>query len=360
MRIEARAPVRIDLAGGTVDLWPLYLLVFPQVHPPYPTTTLNLAINLFARASLDVEKSGGRNPKIRLVSKDQGAERTLSFHDLESKSIPKTLALHARYLKYFLGDKPPKTSLTLTTEAESPAGAGLGGSSALSVAICGALSTWKYGKEHLDSRDNRVHLIEVVRDIESQILYGPAGLQDFYGAAFGGLQNIHWKIGTSTSEPLPWDIGSELERRVILFYSGQSRNSGINNWLVYKSLVDRNTALQKKFQTIVQATSEIHTALKERAWKDVGRGILKEWTARKALAKGISTPGIDRAFRAAFRHGAVAGKICGAGGGGCFFVYTEDGRQAVKNKIIESVQSDSVRHLPFEAVPHGLTVTVHA
>ena len=139
VQVRARTPVRIDLAGGTLDIWPIYLLL---KNPK----TINLGIDLFAEADLELKprpkraKDGG---KITLTAKDQAVTLTFPWADLKTVTLPSALALHGRLLKYF-SERTKKDwtthDVSLTTFAQSLSGAGLGGSSALAVAIMGVLA----------------------------------------------------------------------------------------------------------------------------------------------------------------------------------------------------------------------------
>lgn len=360
MKITSRAPTRIDLAGGTVDIWPLYLMLKDAV-------TINVGIDLFAEATL--EEIG--DPGVTLKSDDQGHELKLTWNqlcgDYEAIKPHPSLELHVKLLRHFSQFKHPKGGLTLRTRAKSPAGAGLGGSSTLSIAMIGALSKWVNPTVDLMKEGER--LIEIARDIETTVIKVPAGLQDYYGAMFGKLQSIHWGAGTHNRSWLSDDTLAEVNKRVLLFYSGQSRNSGINNWALYKGLIDEArvskgvyaaNGVAARFQGIADATVALEKALSSHDWDGAGQAISDEWKIRRTLAEGISTPEMDHAFSIATQEGAQAHKICGAGGGGCFFVYLAKDdpglKERVRAKVLESVKG--IQSLPFNAVKHGLDVTV--
>ncbi len=352
MTIESVAPVRIDLAGGTVDIWPLYLLLDEP-------KTINFGISLFAKTTLQSEPSG--TPKVTLESIDLKKSHEFTWEEiLDSKmrAIPE-LDLPVRLLRYFakLHSNPRALSLSIKTEAKSPSGAGLGGSSALSISIIGALWKWVNPRTPLDLEKDGEFLISLTRDVESQVLYGPAGLQDYYGAAFGGLQALSWQIARNSRTTLPVETLKELEARTLLFYSGKSRNSGINNWHLFKGLIDRDSEVERKFKGIVEATRKLEAALLKQDFKGTVSAVREEWEIRKTLAPGISTPEMDDAYHRAREVTDLAFKVCGAGGGGCFFILLPEKdpelRERVKNEVLKSGE---IRLLPFEAVPHGLTV----
>ena len=299
--IESQAPTRIDLAGGTIDIWPLYLFLKRPI-------TINLAINLYAQAQLEI-KPHSDQPGVCLLSEDQNSELSLSWQDLaEDRPIPPQLALHYKLLRFFhqkrvrAGWNDLKAKVTLSTRAKSPAGAGLGGSSTLSIAMVGALATWansETSETPIDPLLSGEEFIEIVRDVETTVIQVPAGLQDYYGAMFGGLQCLKWGPGKQQRESLPAHLIPELQKRILLFYSGQSRNSGINNWVLFKDFIDQQSDIRANFQAISDATRALEGALASSNWSGVATAITQEWNTRKTLAKGITTPAIDRAFQEA-------------------------------------------------------------
>ncbi len=352
MIIESVAPVRVDLAGGTVDIWPLYLLLDQP-------KTINYGINLFAKTT--IESTPSSKPEVKIESIDLRKSHTFSWSEIfdEKAVTAPELILPVRLLRYFakLHTNPQSLALHLKTEAKSPAGAGLGGSSALSISIIGALFKWVNPTTPLDLEKDGEFLISLTRDVESQVLYGPAGLQDYYGAAFGGLQVLNWKIAKNERTSLPVSTLKELEARTLLFYSGKSRNSGINNWQLFKGLIDKNPEVDSKFRAICKATEKVEAALLKQDFKAVVSAVREEWESRKTLASGISTPEMDEAYARAKKITDLAFKVCGAGGGGCFFVILPEKDAALKKQVEQAVlEAGEIRALPFEAVPHGLTV----
>ena len=124
MRIESRAPTRIDLAGGTLDIWPLYLYHEGAV-------TINCAVTRHASCVVETDDS----KRITIISRDQKNREVFPSFNALRRSRKYKLPLLAHLLRFF----EPQQGLTLTTNSEAPAGAGIGGSSAMAVAICAAL-----------------------------------------------------------------------------------------------------------------------------------------------------------------------------------------------------------------------------
>jgi D-glycero-alpha-D-manno-heptose-7-phosphate kinase len=353
-KFRVKAPTRIDLAGGTVDIWPIYLFL-------NRATTINLAIDLYAETELEEFSPASGEPLVTLRAEDQGAELKFPWSAIESQTPPPNLELHWKYLRYFLELKKkagrfyPTVGLNLSTRAKSPAGAGLGGSSTLSVSIIGALKIWCDGAVSVEEDGER--LVEITRDVETTVIKVPAGMQDYYGAMFGGLQSLRWGAGQHDRQWLAPELIPELEDRILLFYSGQSRNSGINNWALFKAFIDDQGNVRDQFHGINHSTHGLEKALNERDWRGVGNAIASEWEVRRGLASGITTPEIDRAFALAMENGATAGKICGAGGGGCFFVYLPEKNPPMREAIIREVGTlPGIRHLPFRVAKKGLQI----
>lgn len=298
MRIEASAPTRIDLAGGTIDIWPLYLF-----HEG--AQTLNAAISLRARAALTPRSDG----RLVIESRDTGVTLEAShFSELRDNV---ELGLLARLVHFFRG-----RDLTLTTSCESPAGAGIAGSSALNVAVCGALARWSGASYDPEA------LLQVAMNVEAQAIAVPTGCQDYRPAMYGGIAALELGVDGVRRVPLGVDP-AELERRIVLAYTGAPRNSGTNNWEITKRHIDGDRHVFDCFERIRDTALAMREALVAGDWPAVGRHIAAEWDNRKRLAPGVTTRMIEGLIARAREAGAQAAKVCGAGGGGCLFCFCE-------------------------------------
>jgi D-glycero-alpha-D-manno-heptose-7-phosphate kinase len=327
-KVIARAPVRADLAGGTLDLWPLYLF-----HPG--SRTVNVAISYFAESEITEISEGAI--EINLTD-HQYRQRYESLHELAAD--PKAALLH-RALEHFR-----LTGIRITTRTDAPRGSGLGGSSALSITLVRALS--EMAGNPVEGED----LIFLVRDLETRLLGVPAGIQDYYPPVFGGLGSIHLNPGKPARHALQVPV-HDLGAHMILHYTGVSHFSGTNNWELYKRHIDGKKKVQKGFERIAEISIEMERALEAANFPAAGEALRAEWETRKALIDGISTPEIDAAIDAATGAGAWAGKVCGAGGGGCIvFLFPPEKRESVAAALA------NVPGRVLEAVPvaHGLTV----
>ncbi|OFW06862.1 MAG: hypothetical protein A3H96_14460 [Acidobacteria bacterium RIFCSPLOWO2_02_FULL_67_36] len=329
VKIEASAPTRIDLAGGTLDIWPLYLF-----HDG--AQTLNAAISLRARCSLTTRT----DRRLVIESEDTGT-RVEVAHWSELRDNH-DLKLLGRLLHYFQGE-----GIDLRTRCESPVGAGIAGSSALNIAVCGALAKWAGVPQSDDG------LMQIAMNVEAQAIDVPTGVQDYRPALYGGISAVELRVDGVRRVALPVEA-AELEQRLVLAYTNASRNSGINNWEVTKRHIDGDRAVQEAFGRIRDIAAAMRHALERRDWPEVGRQIASEWTNRKTLAPGVTTPEIDAMLSAAERAGAIGGKVCGAGGGGCLFCL---GDPADVPAIRRALADSGARVLDFHIERQGLTLT---
>jgi D-glycero-alpha-D-manno-heptose-7-phosphate kinase len=314
LRIESRAPTRIDLAGGTLDIWPLYLF-----HPG--ALTVNCAITRHASCTVETAPRGSR--RITLISLD--TRRRESFASLEAlaRATRYGLPLPAQLVRFFR----PRGGFTLTTTSEAPAGAGIGGSSAMAVAICAALDRFT------GAGFGRQDWIHISRDVEAIVIRVPTGTQDHYPPAFGGVCALHLQAGGERREELSCDE-AEMERRLVLCYTGKPRQSAINNWEVFTRHINGDRTVFRNLEQIAAIAVQVRAALLRNDWSEVGRLVREEWAFRRRNLATISTPVIDRIITGARKEGALGGKVCGAGGGGCVALLIEpDARQRVEAVI---------------------------
>lgn len=327
--IRSSAPTRIDLAGGTLDLWPLHLFFD---NPP----TLNAAIDLYA----SVELTARRDKAIVVESRDLGLQA--KFRNLAALPEKHTLVLLIKLIRFY----QPKTGLHLVTDCQAPAGSGIGGSSALNIALNGALN--RFTKRNY----NREQMIEIARNIETQVIDVPAGTQDYYSAMYGGVQCIQPGMVKIEPRHLPMNL-KDLNQRFVLCYTGQPHHSGINNWSVYKKVIDGNAKTLKSLSRIAEVTRQMEKSLEQGRLTRFEHWFNEEWKARKALAPGISTASMDRMILAAKKKGALAAKVCGAGGGGCVAFFVPPRK---REDVIETLQAHGGNVLDFKFVARGLRV----
>jgi D-glycero-alpha-D-manno-heptose-7-phosphate kinase len=326
--IVSSAPTRIDLAGGTIDIWPLYLF-----HDG--ASTVNAAISLRAHATITARDDG----RIELHSVETDRRINVSgwpaLNGSGDLALLTTLARHWRL-----------ENATLTTRGESPTGAGIAGSSALTIAACGALARWTGGSEDAD------RLLRVAMNVECQVIRVPTGVQDYRPALYGGIAAIELRADGIRRVALDVDP-RELERRIVLAYTGAPRHSGTNNWDITKRHIDGDRHIYDCFERIRDTAAALRDALARGDWDEVGRQIATEWDNRKRLAPGVSTSAIDELMSRAAAAGATAAKVCGAGGGGCLFCY---GPPETRSAVAAALTAGGARVLDYHIEMEGLRV----
>ena len=287
------APTRVDLAGGTLDIWPVGLLV-PRA------ATVNVAISLRARATVT------RALRYRVVNQQRGIE--LSADSPEAFFRHPFAAVAGRLLDFFRHSGP----LEVHFETSAPPGSGLGGSSSLGMAIAGALNRM------CDTRWTIPQLVRIVMDAEVRILRTATGAQDQFAAGLGGARVHHWESPEPRSEPLPWlDGGTDpLEDRFVLVFTGEAHSSADPNGSVLERIFAGEPAAVRGIEVIAEAAFGMRDALLRRDWNGVAEMLGLEWGARRALSEMVTTATIERLSGAMLQAGARAVKACGAGGGG--------------------------------------------
>ena len=331
MRVFAKAPCRVDLAGATLDIWPLYLFHDNVV-------TVNFAVDRYTSCEIETRADSA----IVLRSRDLGKEETFPSFEALYTAKRYRLPLLALLVRFFA----PTTGITLESVSEAPAGAGISGSSALMISVACALNK-------LTGRNYKLEKIrEVVQNVEAQVIRVPTGSQDYYPAMYGSVSAIELGPGGILRNALPVDA-EDLNRRFVLAYTGAPRNSGINNWEVMKRHIDSDAAVHRNFDRIVAIANAMRQALERADWAEAGRLMREEWTSRKKNAPGITTPLIDHLVTAARRAGSTGAKACGAGGGGCVVFLVEPG---AKDRVTAVIEAAGAQVLPAKVAIRGVRV----
>ena len=306
MIIESSAPTRVDLAGGTIDIPPLFLF-----HEG--AATVNFAVSLLAKCRIETREDS----TIVLESVDRGVKFETSLERIGELRDDPRLELLSKLVYFF----KPETGFNMVTESEAPAGAGLAGSSTLNIACIGALNKL-VGDRYTPDR-----FIPIAANVECQVIRVPTGYQDYHSAQYGGTACIHFGPAGMEREALDVDVAT-LERRIVVCYTGEPRNSGTNNWEITKRHIDGDPVLFEIFEGIRDTSIQMRKALLDGNWDAVGEILVEAHPHRKRLSPHITTPQMDMLIEKALANGAIAPKVCGAGGGGCIAFFCEDGRKA--------------------------------
>jgi len=348
--IEGRVPVRIDLAGGTLDIWPVHLTL------PEPGVTVNAALDLPARAR--VTPIGGGRVEVESVDRGERAayDSPRALHDeVAAGGGP------ARLLARAVEAVAPDGGVRLETEATSPAGAGLGGSSALLGCVVATLAL-AVGRLPRDARpihgalepESLERVRRLAQDLETWVIGVPTGYQDYYPALFGGCLALEGKPGGVEVERLPVDLDA-LSRRLRLVYTGAPRHSGITNWGAMRAWFDGEPATVSALREIASIARAIRDALRR---GDLDRAlalVVEEGRVRRRMAPGVTTPQIEALDAAVRAAGAVGTKPMGAGGGGCVLVVLRDEREPAG--LAPALATGGGTPIPCRLVEQGYRMT---
>jgi len=303
----SRAPTRIDLGGGWTDV------------PPYSEReggfVCNIAISRYATVRLTPgADSTDPDPLVRAALARGGI-----------------------------------ANVTVTIDSDFPVGAGLGGSSAASAALLGAIASWKGEGVPVD----RCAIAELGRQIEVEELGIPGGRQDHYAATHGGALALTFGATTSVKRiAMSEATRRDFVERSLLLYTGQSRISGDTITAVlgaYEAGDPRVVGSLRRMRELAQLMAD---ALSSGNLDDVGALLREHWERQRALHPTIPTPLIDEIARRALAAGALGAKAMGASGGGCVLVFCREGERARVRGSIESLGEMLDFGLDFE----GLTI----
>ncbi len=330
MTIEVNGSVRVDLVGGTLDLSPINLILKDVV-------TMNVATSLMANVKLTKIKED----HIHFISKDYESENKFSLSSFTEENLNGDTFGPLKFLCQVLAYFKIKTGIKIELESGSPAGAGLGGSSAMGVSFYSALC------EFFDRELDKDQAIKVVNGIESRILdSGPAGYQDYYPALHGGVLALHPSVDSIKVEQLfSKELKKALEESITLVYSGEQRHSGMNNWEVYKGFFDKNYEMRSGLQEISKISQQAYQALKAGDYALLLKKISEEGEIRKNQFPGIVTPSMKSLYNNLKETVPNLGmKICGAGGGGCFLLIHDP---ASSDLVSKSILEAGMKKLEF-------------
>jgi D-glycero-alpha-D-manno-heptose-7-phosphate kinase len=308
----ARAPMRISLAGGGTD--------FPAYFREHGGLVVSTSIDRYFYAF--VRLNSGESVQItssdyRMLFRQRRGEPILWDGDL---------ALPRAFLDHFGID----AGLSIFLASEVPPGTGLGSSSAAAVSLAKALS----GLAGMSR--TREQLAQLAAHIEIEKLGFPIGYQDQYAAAYGGLNAIYFTRDGVVVEPLglPPTVERTLERRLMLFFTGSSRNSAAILREQHAASERGEPAVIASLHRIRESAERTLTLLRSGDLDGYGSLLDQSWQAKKRLAQGVSNPRIDEWYELARQNGAAGGKIAGAGGGGFLLLYCrEESQDAVATAL---------------------------
>ncbi len=324
--------VRADLLGGTLDIAPIGRMLPGAV-------TINLALDLKARVEVKsipedclVFESLDYQQTIKIPLRELPEDQTSPFKAFGAFEFLARLCVHFKI----------NSGLHFHLSSGSPAGAGLGGSSAMGVAFGETLARVK------NLKLSKTQLVQVVHDVEELILkQGPGGYQDYYPGIYGGVLAISPCVGGNQIDQLySVPLKNFLEERVMLISSNLSRDSAINNWRVFRDFFEKDSRTIDGLQKISEAAQNGCRAIQERQFDSLIEAMLREGRIRRDLFPQFVPPEVIDWEKDLLKkcNGFLGIKICGAGGGGCFLLmHSPESR----NEMIAEIEKSSFSRLNF-------------
>jgi D-glycero-alpha-D-manno-heptose-7-phosphate kinase len=325
---RAKAPLRISFCGGGTDVSP-----YPEERG---RVVLSTTVDKFAYASLRPRA----DDRLRVRSLDY--DIVASYH--RSKLVyDGELDLVKAVARHF--NMPAGADLFIHSDA--PPGTGLGSSSTMCVALVGVFSEWL--KIPLTSYE----IAELTYKIEREELGIAGGKQDQYAATFGGFNYIEFLKNATVVNPLRIrpELRFELEYSLLLCFTGQTRLSANIVASQTKAFVEGKKSVVAALDRMKALTEELKRALLTGELPEFGKLLHVAWTEKKQLDSKISSGRIDNLYRLARRHGAVGGKILGAGGGGYLLLYVPFMRKHTVSRVLTEAGAEIV---PFSFTEGGL------
>jgi len=331
LTVRSRAPIRLDLAGGWTDV------------PPFSTevggAVVNAAINRYSYTTLKLHASDA----IHLISADYGLSLTLPA----SEHLPYDGQLDL--LKAAINRIGPHRGIELFVRSDAPPGSGTGSSAATGIAILGVLNAVRPQPLSLHQLAETAHLLE------TEELHVAGGKQDQYAAALGGVNYLEFKDPYVSSSPLRLsdETVNELEKRLILCYTGHTRVSGDIISAVQSAYRARSDRTVRALHRMVSIADEMRGALLHGEVDALGPLLLENWACQKDLHSSVTNSDIDHLFDVAMQNGATGGKALGAGGGGCLLFLAIADRE---HEVRAALDREGVQIMPFNLDRQGLQV----
>ena len=330
----ARAPMRISFGGGGTDLEAYYAT--------YGGLVISTAINKYFYAILTTNESDD----LQVISADyRSLFRHSPYNDLFWNG---DLALPKAVLHHF----GIRRGINLFVASEVPPGTGLGSSSAAAVTLVRAISTL------MEQPMTRQQVAEVASSIEINKMGMPIGKQDQYASAFGGFNTITFRREGVSVEPLQItpEVRQTLERRLLLFFTGSSRESTSILKHQRKSTQDQDDTVLQALHTIKKVAREVQSCLEQGDLDEFAHLLDFSWREKRRLAPGLSTGFIDECYDLALQQGAAGGKITGAGGGGFLLLYCEEQAQ---ERVTRALEERGLKRMNFRFDQQGATVVLN-
>jgi D-glycero-alpha-D-manno-heptose-7-phosphate kinase len=328
--IRARVPVRVSFSGGGTDM--------SHHMNSQPSFIFSSTINKYSTATILPREDG----HIHITSKD--LDQSCESSSLDELRYDGKLDL----LKAAIKVMQPNFGFNLETLSDVEVGTGLGGSSAMVVAVIGALNHFR-NENQLDL----YHIADLAYQAERIELGIEGGWQDQYTTTFGGFNWVEFRQNDVVVQQLRLqrEILLELEYNMMLFRIGGSHDSGN----IQKEMIERTkfTEPELHLQDMINLSVQMKETLLKGEVKKFGDLLHKAWEIKKASNQSVSTPIIDQCYDAARESGALGGKLLGAGQCGYMIIYASP---IYHVRIMEDFLEFGCHREPLRFTENGLEV----
>lgn len=322
---KSKSATRVDLAGGTLDLWPLSALI-------KDASTVNCSISCYT----SVEFKQGEPLEVNVISPD--FNDSFKFESLSDFFNMKDMKLSLLQEAFALFKRPENGMGKWTIKSESPAGSGLGGSSSILISIVKVIFEVE-GKVFTEEA-----AINSAKNIESRVLRTPAGIQDYFSPVKEGLNLITYKESGFHRD----DISKTLDywsSCITIVDSQIKHHSGMNNWEILKKYIDTDVKVVEALTRIAEVSKATSKAIQSKNMDELIKCFSEELEARKKVSDSYINDELKTFLdKLELVTDILAVKVCGAGGGGCILVlHTPEHKGTVQKELKKS----SVSVLPF-------------
>ena len=325
---RARSPVRISFGGGGSDL--------THFFENEEGAVINATISLYSHATLRIRE----DEQVVIHSRDLK-------ESLHAKNLQEAFAKSGRFglIQCLLKVVNPDVGFELYLHSDYPMNSGLGGSAALSAVVLGCFNQFRQDRWDLHE------LAELAFQAERLYLGVAGGWQDQYATIFGGFNFMEFKMDQNIVHPLRihQDVLLELEESLVLCDTGTDHDSGDIHQDQRKQ--KGKEGVHQKVKSNVELTYKTRNHLLRGRLLEFGQSLHEAWQLKRQFSGKISNDRLDKIYQGALEHGAVGGKLLGAGGGGFFLFYVPP---FSKYELVNRLEDAGLKIQPFRFEHEGL------
>jgi len=331
--IIAKSPVRLSFGGGGTDL--------PAYFEEHGGAVLSVTIDKYFHTVL--QEIPGR--EIEISSSDYQLHQRIA--DLDQANLKDALRIPKAMLQHF----GIRSGVLLQLKSDIPPGSGLGLSGAVATSLARALGA--YAGQAMD----QAQVAQLATHIELTVLGRPIGMQDQYASAHGGLNFLTFDASGTRVEPVA--VGrerlTELRAHLMLFHTGSSRDSARILEGQRQATSGRDQAVLDALHRVKETAHRMREIVTSGDIPSLGRLLHESWQQKKRFSSRVSNPEIDHYYETAMAHGALGGKITGAGGGGFLLVFADP---SAHGRISRELTALGLQELDFDFEEGGSQITL--